>query len=201
MRIKYLFEGLIYLTILVSLVLYVEDYHRGMLFLIGVIALLTAKLISYLTDVKQKCLVRFGTIASISGFFLALGVGVHVRQFGDTIEIVSPFYTHSLAKGERIDTVSLASSYEVYYFSYEPYREDFYVLHNKDSCELWNKYRRILSAKEFSFVDKDWWHGNLQVVKIKGDDGISFYDLYGRNINEDDYRPHLIDRTPPDITY
>lgn len=194
MRIMYLFKGLIYLAVFAGLV-YGEDYHRGMMFLVGIIALLIAKLI------KQKHLMRLGTIASISGFFLALGVGVHVKKNGESVEIMSPFYTHSLAKGDSIDTVSLASAYEVYYFSYSPYKEEFYLLHQDGMCELWNKYRQILSGKELSFVNMDLGHGNLQVVKIRDNRGTTLYDLYGRDINEDDYCPHLIDRTPPDITY
>lgn len=195
----YLFKGLIYLAVFAGLV-YGEDYHRGMMFLVGIIALLTAKLISYFIDRKQKHLIRLGTIASISGFFLA-AVGVHVTKVGEGVEIMSPFYTHSLAKGDRIDTISLASAYEVYYFSYKPYKEEFYLLRQDGIYELWNKYRPILSGKELSFVDMDLGHGNLHVVKIRNDSGTTLYDLYGRNINEDDYRPHLIDRTPPDVTY
>ena len=199
---KLLFQSIIYIAILLGLV-YGEDYNRGLMFVVGILLILSAKFLAYWIDEKLTHLMRLGTIASISGFFLALGVGVHVRKDSNIIEIMSPFYTHTLAQGKCIDTISLASAYEVYYFSYEPYREDFYVLHtNSDSCELWNAYRRILIAKELSFVDKDLGHGNLQVVKIKNNSGgITLYDLYGRDISDKNFRPHLIDRTPPDITY
>lgn len=194
---KLLFQGVVYTAILLGQV-YCEDYHRGSMFIVGVLLILIAKFVACW---KNHLIIL--AITSISVCFWAIGMGVHVRKDSNTIEIMSPFYTHSLAKGERIDTVRLASAYEVYYFNYKPYREDFYVLHtNIGSCELWNNYRRILTAKELTFVDKDLGHGNLQVVKIKNNGGgITLYDLYGRDINEKGYRPHLVDMTPPDIAY
>lgn len=204
MRFKTIFKTALYIVGL-SVLIYIEDHHRGVMMIIAIIVYFAAMWLVYLSDGYYghlKHVVRFAVAAFICGFVLSLFVGVHVRKNADSVEIVSPFYTHSLGIFDSIDTLSLFTSYEVYYNSYTPYRQELYLVHHHDSCDVWNKYRRLLTSKgNITFKKKDLGHGQLDVAKCSDGKESYLYDLYfGKRIGED-YRPHLIDRTPPDITY
>lgn len=204
MRYNTIFKTALYIVSLSGLI-YLEDYHRGIMMIIAVCVTLAAMLLIYLSDGyggHLKHVVKFGIFAYICGFILFIGVGVHVRKNADSVEIVSPFYSHSLGIFDNIDTISPAIAYEVYYNSYTPYRQELYLVYHQDSCDVWNKYRRLLTNKgDITFEKRDFGHGLLDVAKCSDGEKTYLYDLYSGRIIGEDFRPHLIDRTPPDITY
>ncbi len=177
--------------VLLFVSIYLEDKgYRGCLAAAGIVILL---LCSVLKSIRPQLRI-VGALCFVLGALIFF-VGIHGKQAGDRVELLSPLYFHSLGFYDKVDTVSLAGAYDVWYSQYSPRFSKFYILHRGDNDELWNKYRLIISVRgELKVVKKDLGHGKLDVIISEG----KLYDLYGNEIR-DGYHAHTVDKTPPDI--
>ena len=176
---------------LVFLSVYMEDKgYRGSLAAAGIVVLLCS-----LLKTARVQLRIVGALSFVLGALILFFVGVHGKQTGDRVELLSPLYFHSLGCYENVDTVELAGAYDVWYSLYSPRYSRFYILHCGDNDELWNKFRCIISVQgELKVEKKDLGHGELDVIRSEG----KLYDLYGDEI-QDGYHARTVDKTPPDI--
>lgn len=132
------------------------------------------------------CLIYFG-------FFLGIAMEIHIiEEASDGIAIKSPYYTHTLETGERIDTMQLQSYYTKSGSRFSVKTEPFYLLYDGLHCSVYNRYGKILDIdKTFSIKAKDFGHGHINYIRV----GDQAFDMRGTLINED-YSPYVSDVTP-----
>ena len=125
-------------------------------------------------------------------FFFGIALEIHIEEVPDGIAIKSPYYTHTLETGERIDTMQLQSYYNQYYSRYEVKTETFYFLYDGLHCSVYNHYGKVLELDtSFSIGEKDYGHGKINYIRV----GNQAFDMRGTKIDED-FSPYVSDRTP-----
>lgn len=185
-----LFAKMIITILLFVFCIYVEDYiQRGMGIFVGMAITCVGLLIGDSTDWREKLRDYLGLVGCALSFFFFIGIAmeIHIKEV-----VRSPFYTHVLECGNRMETKQLKSSYTQYYSKYEVKNDTFYFLYYADSCSIYNKYGKVLTIPDsFTIGQKDYGYGKLHYVVVNGKD----YDMRGTEIAYG-YKPYVSDRTP-----
>lgn len=192
--IKYVIK-LIVAILLFAFCIYVEDYvQRGMGMFVGMAITCVGLLIGDSTDWREKLRDYLGLVGCALCFFFFIGIAmeIHIKETPDGIVVRSPFYTHVLERGNRMETKQLKSSYTQYYSKYEVKNDTFYFLYYADSCSIYNKYGKVLTIPDsFTIGQKDYGYGKLHYVVVNG----KAYDMRGTEIAYG-YKPYVADITP-----
>ena len=190
-----LFAKMIITILLFVFCIYVEDYvQRGMGMFVGMAITCVGLLIGDSTDWREKLRDNLGLVGCALCFFFFIGIAmeIHIKETPDGIIVRSPFYTHVLEHGNRMETKQLKSYYTQYYSKYEVKNEFFYFLYNRDSCSIFNKYGKVLTiSNNFTLLQNDYGHGKLHHLVVNG----KTYDMRGTLITYG-YKPYVADITP-----
>lgn len=193
--VKFIFK-LIIAILLFAFCIYVEDYvQRGAGMLVG----LGITLIGLFIDDLFNRWEEWHEFLSVTGvllsllFFVSIGLGIHFKETSNgSIEVRSPFYTHVLEHGNRMEVKQLNSCYTKYYSKYELKDETYYFVYKGESCSIYNKYGKVLTIPDsFTIRQKDYGHGKLHHLIVNG----KTYDMRGTQITYG-YNPYVADITP-----
>lgn len=128
---------------------------------------------------------------------IGISTGLRVVNGEDELKIVTPFYPigQDLCTGHRIDTLKhIANCYERDLFGYYVHYCDMYLLEGKNCSSLLTQYSIIAQGRDFSFAKRDFGHGELYVCSFTDMNGVrKTIDMYGHNVNDSVYKPHVID--------
>lgn len=183
---------------LLTLCVYIEDYvQRCAAMFVGAGIAVLGLAVGDKTDLRKSCRDFLGALGTVIYFGFLVGIAVmeiHIEQKAEGIVVRSPFYTHVLERGNRMETKKLRSYYTQYCSKFEVKKEAFYFIYNGDSCSIFNKYGMILKIPKTSYKieQKDFGNGELDYIVLSG----KTYDLRGTEIKElNGYKPYVSDRT------
>lgn len=175
-----------------GLAILAEDFgFRGFGVIFGMTLLGIGLIFEHICNQSESIFSVVGCILFFVSFF-GIAMEIHIEEAPDGIKIKSPYYTHTLETGERIDTMQLQSYYTLYYSRYEVKTETFYFLFDGLHCSVYNHYGKVLEFDtSFSIGEKDFGHGKINYVRV----GDQAFDMRGTEIKED-YFPYVSDITP-----
>ena len=131
---------------------------------------------------------------------VGISTGLRVVHDGDELKIVTPFYPigKELCSGHRIDTLKhIPYCYERDQSGYYVNYSDVFLLQGKTSSSLFTKTSLIAQGHRFSFAKRNFGHGELCVCSLTDMNGVrKTIDMYGHNVNDSVYKPHVIDNIP-----
>lgn len=131
---------------------------------------------------------------------VGISTGLRVVHDGDELKIVTPFYPigKELCSGHRIDTLKhIPYCYERDQSGYYVNYCDVFLLQGKTSSSLFTKTSLIAQGHRFSFAKRNFGHGELCVCSFTDMNGVrKTIDMYGHNVNDSVYKPHVIDNIP-----
>lgn len=134
-----------------------------------------------------------GALIAFSSIF-TLSVEVHILEGEEETKLISPLYTHVIAKGEKIEQKDFRTRYETYYSRYDVHTDHLYILTNKDVYEIFDKYgsEMAIFSQGIEIAQRDFGHGELDfIISTNGKE----YDLWGHELNQP-YSPFVINTTP-----
>lgn len=131
---------------------------------------------------------------------VGISTGLRVVHDGDELKIVTSFYPigKELCSGHRIDTLKhIPYCYERDQSGYYVNYCDVFLLQGKTSSSLFTKTSLIAQGHRFSFAKRNFGHGELCVCSFTDMNGVrKTIDMYGHNVNDSVYKPHVIDNIP-----
>lgn len=131
---------------------------------------------------------------------VGISTGLRVVHDGDELKIVTLFYPigKELCSGHRIDTLKhIPYCYERDQSGYYVNYCDVFLLQGKTSSSLFTKTSLIAQGHRFSFAKRNFGHGELCVCSFTDMNGVrKTIDMYGHNVNDSVYKPHVIDNIP-----
>lgn len=185
---------IIIIIILIALCAYLEDYtFRGAGMFVGI----ALACFGFLIGESGKDWHDFFTLLGASlyfAFFLFMAIGIHLEKTEEGVNVRSPFFTHVIEHGQRVEDMDLKSHYTQYYSRVEVKIEPFYFLHDgKGSCSIYSSHLKIMTIPDhFSIIEQDFGHGALNAIRLC--DSV-VYDMRAKKITVD-YDPEVIDITP-----
>ena len=126
------------------------------------------------------------------------GIGLHIEETERGIIVKSPFYTHILERGSRVEEKDLRACYSKCYRHVDVEKEHFYFLYHETGCiSIYNTHEKVMEVDTtFEIKAHDWGgDGVLDYINYHG----ANYDLRGTKIT-DGYKPYYFNRTPDDNT-
>lgn len=168
--------------------IYLEEYvSRGFGMFWGMTLVGIGLIFENIYDQLEHFFSIVGCLLSFVFFFGIALLDIHTEEVPDGIAIKSPYYTHTLETGERIDTMQLQSYYTKSGSRFSVKTEPFYLLYDGLHCSVYNRYGKILDIdKTFSIKAKDFGHGHINYIRV----GDQAFDMRGTEINED-YSPYV----------
>lgn len=189
------FVKLIVFVVLVALWIYLEDYvQRGLGLVVGMLVILIGVVIYVIRERVFFCMVGF---VLLYGSLCTGGIELHIEEAEGSVMVRSPFYTHILERGIRVEEKELRT-----YYSKENSRVDveithfYFLYHETGSISIFNTYEKINEVDTtFVLKSKDFGDGVLDYINYHG----ANYDLRGTIIT-DGYKPYYFNRIRYDDT-
>lgn len=184
-----------------GLAILAEDFgFRGFGMISGMALLCIGLIFEHISDCSEEH--YFSVLGCIFYFMFLFGLAFqpHFLETEDGVDVLSPFYTHVLEHGERLQQKELNSHYTKYYSGIDVKKESFNFLYgdNGTTCSVYNSYEKIMTLPaSFVILEKDFGHGKLHYIQV-GD--TTAYDMHGVVINES-YEPDIEDITPDYTNY
>lgn len=188
--VKKCFKWFIFILLL-GFCVYTEEYiHRGVGMFVGMgVALLGLLINDWLQNEGLGDYVMLSGCALFFIFFFFIANGVHIENNQDGVAIYSPFYTHVLDRGERVETKDLNWCYNT---KKEAKKDRFIFLYKGDSCTVFTRHEKVMTiAAHYSIYKGYGKYGNLHFISF--DDKV--IDLNGTEITRG-YEPYVFDDTP-----
>lgn len=187
---------LIIAILIFAFCIYVEDYvQRAAGMFIGMTIACVGLVIGDSSDRREELRDYLGLVgcALYFFFFACIAMEIHIEETDDDgIVVRSPFYTHVLEHGDRMETKQLKSYYTKYYCEFKVKDETYYFVYKGDSCSFYNKYGKVLAIPtSYTIKQKDFGKGKLHYIVFNG----KAYDLRGTEIKKG-YIPYVSDTTP-----
>lgn len=131
--------------------------------------------------------------------WINIDIGLRVIHEDNQLKVVTAFYPFgkSLGNGYEIDTLKNIACCYVYDKEYYVEYEDMFVLKGDKYNSLFSRCAFIAHGTDLKFQKKDFGHGKLQICSYTDTMGVRHeIDMYGKCIQDPQYYPRLIDKTP-----
>ena len=185
--VKKCFKWFIFILLL-GFCVYTEEYIHGVVgMFVGMGVTLIGLLINdWLQNEGIAEYLMFSGCALFFIFFFFIANGVHIENNQDGVAIYSPFYTHVLDRGERVETKDLNWCYNT---KKEAKKKRFIFLYKGDSCTVFTRHEKVMTIPANYSISNGC--GNLHFISFDG----KFFDLKGTEVTRG-YKPYVFEDTP-----
>lgn len=189
-------------VLIIGTVMYYEQFFS----FLGVIVCVIMIVVGYiLHDSIKEVLEEWNVYFLVVGLcmymipWININIGLRIIHKDNQLNVVTAFYPlgKSLEKGYEIDTLKNIACCYVYDKKYYVEYEDMFVLKGDKYNSLFSRCAFIAHGTDLKFQKKDFGHGKLQICSYTDTMGVRHeIDMYGKCIQDPQYYPRLIDKTP-----